>query len=233
MRPVLMLARLSEIDLALDTHRARLAEIAAALNEPADLIAARRALAEAEAELARWRSVQQDREQAQQDIAAKLAKAEKRLYSGEIRNPREVQDAERDVQQLRHQCGQAEDALLEALVAVDGGTEECAARSRTVSELAAAWEVAQARLRSEQTRLKERLPAEQASQTAARRVVPKDMLVLYDNLRPRRGGRAVAELDGDTCSACRVAVPPTKLEAARFGEELVYCGNCGRLVWGE
>lgn len=233
MRPVLLLARLSEIDLALDSHRARLAEIAAALKEPAELAAARRALAEAQAELDRWRGLQQEREQAQQDAAGKLARAEKRLYSGEIRNPREVQGAERDVQQLRHQRDQAEDALLEALVAVEGLTEDCSARTAKVAELSAGWERTQSRLRAEQARLKERLPAEQARQLAARKAVPSDMLSLYDNLRPRRGGRAVAELDGDTCSACKVAVPPTTLEVARFGEELVYCGNCGRLLWGE
>jgi uncharacterized protein len=190
-------------------------------------------LAEAEAELDRWRGLQQERELAQQEIAGKLARAEKRLYSGEIRNPREVQGAERDVQQLRHQRDQAEDALLEALVAVEGATGDCAARAAAVSELGAGWEAKQSRLRAEQARLKERVLAEQARQLSARRAVPPDMLTLYDNLRPRRGGRAVAELDGDTCSACKVAAPPTMLEAARFGEELVYCGNCGRLLWGE
>jgi hypothetical protein len=233
MRPVLMLARLSEIDLALDAGRARLAEIAAALKEPAELAASRGALADGEAELARWRNVQQDRDLDQRRIAEKLARAEKRLYSGEIRNPREVQDAERDVQQLRHQRAEAEDALLEALVAVEGLAEDCAARTARVAELTAGWEGTQARLRSEQARLKERLQAEQARQVAMRRAIPPDLLALYDNLRPRRGGRAVAALEGDTCSACKVAVPPTKLEAARYGDELVYCGNCGRLLWGE
>jgi len=233
MRPVGMLARLSQIDLALDSGRTRLTEIAAALKEPAELAAARNALAAAEAELARWRAVQRDRELDQQKIADKLAGAEKRLYSGEIRSSREVQDAERDVQQLRHQRSHAEDALLEALVAVDGLAEDCAAQAARVAELAAGWEGKQARLRAEQARLKERLLSEQARQVAVRRAVPPDLLALYDNLRPRRGGRAVAELEGDTCSACRVAVPPTKLEAARYGEELVYCGNCGRLLWGE
>jgi predicted nucleic acid-binding Zn-ribbon protein len=233
MRPVLTLAHLSEIDLAVDADRARLTEIGAALKEPADLVAARRALTEAETALARWRGVQLDRELAQQDVATRLARAERRLYSGEIRNPREVQDAEREVQQLRHQRSQAEDSLLEAMVAVEAGMEDCAARGKTVAELAAHWETAQTRLRAEQARLKERLPAEQARQAAARRTVPSDLLALYENLRSRRAGRAVAELDGDMCSACRVAVPPTKLEAARFGEELVYCGNCGRLLWGE
>jgi uncharacterized protein len=233
MRPVGMLAHLSEIDLALDSGRARMAEIAAALKEPAELAAARGALAAAEAELEHWRSVQQGRELDQQRIAEKLARAEKRLYSGEIRSSREVQDAERDVQQLRHQRGQAEDALLEALVAVDGLVEECAAQTAGLAELTASWEVKQARLLAEQSRLKERLLVEQARQAAVRRSVPPDLLALYDNLRPRRGGRAVAELEGDTCSACRVAVPPTQLEAARYGEDLVYCGNCGRLLWGE
>jgi predicted nucleic acid-binding Zn-ribbon protein len=233
MRPVLMLARLCELDVDLDAGRARLAEIAAALKEPVELATARTELAEREAELARWRGVQQERDKAQNLIAEKLARAEKRLYSGEVRNSREVQDAERDVQQLRHQRSQAEDSLLEALVAVDGLAEDCAARTARIAELAASWESAQARLRAEQARLKERLLAEQARQVAVRRAVPPDLLALYDNLRPRRAGRVVAKLEGDTCSACRVAVPPTKLEAARYGEELVYCGNCGRLLWGE
>ena len=233
MRSVMMLARLSDLDLTLDSGRARLAEIVAALKEPAELAAARTALAEREAELARWRGVQQERDLAQQRIAEKLARAEKRLYSGEIRNAREVQDAERDVQQLRHQRAEAEDALLEALVAVEGLTEDCAAQTAKVAEGAAGWEGKQARLRAEQARLKERLNAEQARQVAVRRAIPPDLLALYDNLRPRRGGRAVAELEGDMCSACRVAVPPTTREVARFGEELVYCGNCGRLIWGE
>jgi len=233
MRPVALLARLSEIDLALDSGRSRMAEITGALKEPAELVAAGSAVAEAEAELARWRSVQRDRELDQQLIAEKLARAEKRLYSGEIRLAREVQDAEQDVQQLRHQHSHAEDVLLEALVAVDGLAEQCAAQTAGVAELAAAWGGKQARLRAEQARLKERLLSEQARQVAVRRAVPSDLVKLYDNLRPRRGGRAVAELEGNMCSACRVAVPPTQLEAARYGEDLVYCGNCGRLLWGE
>jgi predicted nucleic acid-binding Zn-ribbon protein len=233
MRPVVMLARLSELDLDLDAGRARLAEITAALKESAELSAARAELAVREAELASWRRVQQERDGNQQQIAEKSTRAEKRLYSGEVRNSRELQDAERDVQQLRHQRSQAEDALLEALVAVESLAEDCDSRAAQIAELTADWESTQVRLRAEQTRLKERLLAEQARQVAVRRAVPPDLLALYDNLRPRRAGRAVAKLEGDTCSACRVAVPPTKLEAARYAEELVYCGNCGRLLWGE
>jgi predicted nucleic acid-binding Zn-ribbon protein len=233
MRPVMLLARLNDVDLALDSIKARLAEIAEALREPRELAAARRALVHAEAELARCRAIQEDLELRQQDAQTKLAKAEGRLYSGEVKNPKELAGAEKDVQQLRRQLGQVEDRLLDALVCSEAATQACTEHGATVARLTAEWEARQAALRGEQARLKARLPVELARQAAARKAVPAELLPTYDNLRPRRGGRAVAELDGDECGACCVAAAPSTLEAARYGDELVYCSNCGRLLWGE
>jgi predicted nucleic acid-binding Zn-ribbon protein len=233
MRPVELLARLNEMDLAVDVLEARRAEIAAALREPAALQAARRALAAAEAEVARCRAAQADRELAQKGIADRLTRAEQRLYGGQIRNPKELEDVERDVQQLRRQLRQADDDLLEVLIAAEAAAENQQGRAVELKRLTAEWEATQAALCVEQAQLKKRLSVARAHQSAARQAVPADLLPLYDNLRARRAGRAVAELDGDTCSACRVAAPPGKLGPARYDEELVYCGNCGRLLWGE
>ncbi|MGQ9489403.1 MAG: zinc ribbon domain-containing protein [Anaerolineae bacterium] len=233
MRAIHRLALLNETDLALDAAKARLAEIAVALREPATLAAARAALAETERELERcWRE-QRELEQAQAAIRAEVARTEQRLYSGQIRNPRELENAERDLQQHRHQQAAIEDRLLEAMVATEAAVKRHAACQAELSRLSAAWEQTQAALRQEQAQLKARLPALQARQATARQAAPPELLPLYDSLRARKGGRAVAEVDGDTCSACSVAVPPSKLAAALEGEELVYCGNCGRLLWAE
>jgi len=233
MRPVILLARLNEIDLVVDALQARLAEIDEALKEPTTLRAARQALAAAEAELAQCQITQKDRELVQRQTAAKLVRAEKRLYSGRVRNPKELENAERDVQQLRRQRDRAEDVLLEALIATETATTACAEKRAELARLEAEWQATQESLRKERARLKERLSAQQTRQDAARRAAPAELLPLYDELRARRGGRAVAELDGNVCSACGVAVPPSKVERARYGDELVYCGNCGRLIWGE
>ena len=233
MRAVMLLARLNEIDLAVDAEKARLAEIAEALREPAALIAARRGLAQAETDLAHCRAVQTELEAAQSDAAGKLARAETRLYGGSVRNPKELEDLQRDVAQLRRQLSQVEDHLLEALICAETATQAQGEQTAAVARLTAEWERKQAALRVEQAQLKAKLSAETARQTAARQAVPATLLATYDNLRPRRGGRAVAQLDGDECSACLVAASPFSLEAARFGDELVYCSNCGRLLWGE
>ncbi len=233
MRPVVLLAELNEADLAVDALKGRLAEIAAALREPAELAAARRALTEAEAALARCRAAASDAELAQQSTEEKLARAERQLYGGKTRNPRELEDAERNVHQQRSQKAQAEEHTLEALIACEEATALHAERQAEVARRNAGWQSQQAQLRAEQAQLRAQLPAAIARQTAARQALPVQLLALYDGLRPRRGGRAVAALDGDECSVCLVAVPPSKLAAARFSDELVYCENCGRLLWGD
>ncbi len=233
MRPVVLLAQLNDADLAVDAVKGRLAEIADALREPVALVAARRALTEAAAALARCGAAASDAELAQQSVEEKLVRAEQQLYGGKVRNPRELEDAERNVQQQRGHKAQAEEQTLEALIACEEATAQHAERQAEVVRLTENWQAQQAQLRAEQSQLKARLPAALARQSAARQAVPAQLLTLYDGLRPRRGGRAVAALDGDECSACLVAVSPGKLAAARFDDELVYCENCGRLLWGE
>jgi hypothetical protein len=233
MRAIVLLAQVNDLDLAVDAHKARLAEIAEAAREPAALTEARRGLARAGSDLAHCRAVQADLEAAQKAVADKLARAEKRLYDGGVRNPKELEDLQRDAAQLRRQANQAEDNLLEALICSETAAQAQVEGAALVERLAAEHARAQAALRAEYAQIKAKLPAELAQQAAARKAVLPALLATYDNLRPRRGGRAVAKLDGEECSACLVAASPFTLEAARFGEELVYCSNCGRLLWGE
>ncbi len=233
MQPIALLAHLNDIDLAIDALRARAGEVAEALKEPAALREARAAASAADAELARCVAVQSERELAQEKTTSRLTQAQSHLYSGHVRNPKELEDAERDVAQLRRQHDQAEDALLAALIAAEAAAEAAAGRQAELTRLSAEWEAAQASLRGEQAQLTARLAAARAQQAAVRREASPALLHTYDTLRPRRGGRAVARLDGDTCNACLVAIPPLKLQAARDGDELVYCENCGRLLWAE
>jgi uncharacterized protein len=119
--------------------------------------------------------------------------------------------------------------LICAETATQGQAEQAALLERLTAEQGRKH----AALRAEHAQIKAKLAAELAQQAAARQAVPAPLLTTYDNLRPRRGGRAVAKLDGEECSVCLVAASPFSLEAARFGDELVYCSNCGRLLWGE
>ncbi len=228
---IAQLAHLNEIDLAVDALKTRLHEIAEGLREPAALAVARQAAADAEAALNRARAAQRDRELTQQDIANKLKRAEDKLYGSKARSSREVESEQLDVQQLRHQLAEAEERLLEAMLATDEVAQQLTAAQAELARLTEARQAQQAALVREQGQLRAQAPALLARQAAARKAVAPAMLAVYDNLRPRRGGRAVARIDGDECSACKVAIPPSKLAEVRSENALVYCGNCGRLLW--
>lgn len=232
-RPVLLLARLNEADLALDATKARLTEIINALREPAELTAARTALTTAEGEVARLRTEQAAAETKQAGAQQEIKRIEQTLYGGKVSASRELSNSQKDLAQHQKQKGAVEDRLLELMVALEGANAALAKAQAEVTRLSGEWEARQVNLRREHAKLKSRLPNEQAKQAAARQAVPPQFLRTYDHLRPRHGGRAVAELDGDECSACLVQAPPSHLEAARYGDELAYCPNCGRLLWGE
>ena len=233
MRSVVLLANLNEIDLVIDAHKARLGEIVEALRDPAALVEARRGLARADSDLSHCRTVQTELEAAQNDATSKLARAETRLYGGSVRNPKELEDLQRDVAQLRRHLSQVEDNLLEALICSETAIQAQAKQAALLEQLTAEFGRKQAVLRAEHAQIKAKMPPELARQTAARQAVPTALLATYDSLRLRRRGRVVVRLDGEECSACLVAASPFSLEAARFGDELVYCSNCGRLLWGE
>jgi uncharacterized protein len=235
MRPVARLLQLNAVDLILDSVKARLAEIAEGLKEPAALRAARAALGQAESALRDLRLRQQACEARQQDAAAKLARDEKRLYSGKVKDPKELQDLEADLAQTRRQRSQAEDELLEILIAVEAAEEKRKLAEQNLAGLASEWQTRQATLRAEQARLMKRLETEQTRQAAVRAAAPAQLLPMYDSLRTRKGGHAVSTLlDNEVCSECKVAVSPTTRAAVLSdSDELVYCENCGRLLFGE
>ena len=233
MRPVTLLAELNEIDQSVDALKARLTEIAQEAREPEMLVQTRTALAAAQVEQAQRRKTQVACEIEQGRIADHLARAEQGLYSGKGKSPKELEAAELDVQQLRRQLAHADDELLEALVAMETATATVETHQAELARLTAEWEARRSKLRAEHARLKAQLAQDQARQLAARKATPEATLVVYDALRPRRAGRAVATVDSGECSACGVAVPQSKLEAARDGDDFVYCGNCGRILWCE
>ncbi|MCK4696871.1 MAG: hypothetical protein KAT53_01045, partial [Dehalococcoidia bacterium] len=56
-------------------------------------------------------------------------------------------------------------------------------------------------------------------------------LELYQALRRKRHGRAVAKVEQGMCQGCRIALPMSELQRARLGQELVQCSSCERILY--
>ncbi|MFQ5473512.1 MAG: zinc ribbon domain-containing protein, partial [Dehalococcoidia bacterium] len=92
------------------------------------------------------------------------------------------------------------------------------------------WEEDQKRLKAEKADLEpeiERLRAARESESAG---LDRAALALYQALRERRAGTAVAIVERSMCGGCRITLPTSILKKARAGNELVQCVSCERML---
>ena len=221
---------LQEIDLALDKATARLVEIEGALGESEELIDARSVVLEKEGAAAQIRSRQTDLEWSLEEARGKASQIEAKLYSGTVRNPKELSDLDADLRSLKTQVLKREDALLGLLVELEDAESELRGAQTTLAEIDAQWSAGQGELRREKAEIEPEVERLQSSREAESAGIDRAALSLYQALRQRRAGQAVARVERGMCQGCRITLPVSVLQKVRTGISLVQCVSCERML---
>lgn len=230
MRKTDTLLELQDTDAVIDRLTKRLAEIQASLRETDQLIAARRARLAAEHLTTQRRTARKDLELADATVDDKIQQAEKRLYSGAVKNPKELLDLQNDISSLKRQKTKLDEQLFEAMLQVESAEADLQQRTADFAQIEAAWRHSQADLISEQAKLEADLITQHRDQAAARAALPASDLALYDQLRRRKAGVAVAELNGQLCGGCGVRVTGSVMQQLSQNDQYARCGNCERIL---
>lgn len=231
MSEVFRLYRLQQLDSEIDKGRARLQAIARELADNPQLRAAQAVYASAQAEL---QQAQRQLRSAEANVKAQRIKIEQNqaaLYGGKVRNPKELQGLQAEASALTRHLSTLEDAQLEAMLAVE---EAQAAAQQAEERLSGAQQAAQelqAALLREQSSLQEDLQRAATGREATLPGIPDDELSLYEDLRRKRAGIAVAKVTNNACSACGSGLTAVLLQAARSPHALTRCSTCGRILY--
>jgi len=225
------LYRLQTIDLEIDNRNRRLKEVRAVLEGNEELQRVRQALEKGEKRLSRQRAKLRDQELEMQSLNDKIASVEDRLYGGRIKTPKELASRQDEVQYLKRRKGDFEDQVLESMIEVEGSEARVTEQRETLARLEEERQETQARLSAEQEELINRLSRLKAKRAKMQKSIEAGDLALYEDLRRRRYGQAVALLAGELCQACQVTLPTRKAQQARQGEALTFCGNCERILY--
>jgi uncharacterized protein len=165
-------------------------------------------------------------------LEAKASDVDRRLYSGNVNAPRELQAMQDDIASLRRRVRQLEDELLEVMEQAEpvGEEEGRLVEQRTALEAEAARQAAAAEGSEAE------IDAEIAT-VGGRRAelvvgVPPDLLAEYERLRARLGGEGVARLDGNRCTGCHLTLPAKEVEAVRRAPSgsVPHHEECGRIL---
>jgi len=227
-----VLFRLQKIDTELDQRRAQLAEIETKLASNPAVQAAQADLAAAHNELAIDRRAAKALDDENQTISAKIKEHEERLYSGKVRNPRELQDLQADIESLKRQRGDLDEKQLAAMDVVEIAEKKEAVAREALAAVEAARAEEQRDLLRDKGALDALIAKSEGEREAALISVNTEDRLTYDKLRKQKR-TAVALLADGSCSACGVAPSSSRIQAARAGGELVRCGNCDRILYAE
>lgn len=224
------LYHVQRIDLTLGKRRARLEEIERLLGTDKRVATAERALQKTEAALVPWRTRAQDLELEIKTLTTKTADVEQRLYGGTVTNPKELADMQAEVASLKRRRAKLEDDLLEAMIATEDGQESRAAAAQQLTEARTAWEADQGDLVGEREELRQAVTDLTRERATALAAVSEENQRLYAEMRKAKRGHVVAELIDNSCAVCGVAQTSTTAQQIRQGQDLVPCGNCGRIL---
>jgi predicted nucleic acid-binding Zn-ribbon protein len=225
-----LLLDLQDVDSVIDRLTRRLSEIKAALHETAELIAARSALRTADESVTYKRAHRKELDLADATLETRIKQADERLYSGTVRNPKELLDLQNDIASLKRQKNTLDDQLFAAMVALEEAETELKSCSDTLTSIDAEWRASQGDLATELTQLERDLAEKAVEQTEARAQLNAPDLAQYDQLRRRKGGVVVVEMEGSVCGACGVRVSAHIAQQVSQVDHLARCGNCERIL---
>jgi predicted nucleic acid-binding Zn-ribbon protein len=225
-----VLHELQQTDLELEAVARRLAEIAASLGESEALRLTRQEAAAAEADLhaCHGRAIDLDLEVG--SLGERIKANEQKLYSGRVTSPKELSNLQDDIASLKRWRSKKEEEQLEAMLAEEAAQVRLAAAQTALTETTAAWQAGQVDLLTEEERQLEEQARLAARRTELAETAGAEDVALYERLRQRKGGRAVAVIRSGLCQACRMTPPSNQVQQASTGSELVFCNNCGRIM---
>jgi predicted nucleic acid-binding Zn-ribbon protein len=229
MGQVQSLYRLQQTDTEIQQKKQRLGQVIRAQKETEALLAARRRAQKASVELQRWQTRQTDLTLELEGLNQKAQRSEKRLYSGNVKNPKELSDLQQEIDSLGRRRATLEDKLLEAMIMIEEAEAEKEAADEALADIESEWEQSQARLKQEQDELATRLNELSELRQQQLPSVPAGALAEYEAIKQERSGLAVVRLKRNICQGCQLTVSAQKVKEAQEGE-LVYCGSCGRIL---
>jgi predicted nucleic acid-binding Zn-ribbon protein len=223
------LYRLQEMDIELESNERAVGQVTHQLGDREIVIEAENKLDSERRRLEGLIKQQRSTEWEIDDITIKLKDVEERLYSGRIRNPKELTDLQHEADGLKARRVLMEDKALEVMEQVELTTRKVSDMDTELGRLDSEWQVQQKHLSADLARLQTLIAdLKQQRQLLVAGIDPQTVAI-YQELRKKRGA-AVAKVEQGLCCGCRIMLPVSDFQRVRTGD-LVRCGSCGRILF--
>lgn len=225
------LYNIQSFELAIDQARSRLDAIEMALANDVHVTAAQAALRDSETALHQTSAQVKNLELEISGLTQKINEVDKLLYSGEIQNPKELQERGEELDSLKRRQQNLEVQFLEAEDSLKTQQSTHDEANQTLKEAMAQRDHTNTDLLAERKQLEAVIHNSLKKRKEIMHVIPEDVLKEYRKLRKEhKNGQAIALIVGDSCSVCQIEQPTSEIQRILRADDFVYCVGCGRIL---
>lgn len=185
-----------------------------------------------EADRAALAANQKDRKKLEGDIGVhqqKISKLKDQMLGAKTNE--QYRAFQHEIEFIEKEIRKAEDRILELMSEAERLDANVKKAETALKQEKVVVEDEKGRARKRTAEDQDFLKQHQAQRAEAVAKLPKQTVVLYDRIRMKSGGVAIAEVVDSRCQACQITIRPQYLQDLRKGTDLLRCEQCGRFLY--
>ncbi|RJX27836.1 MAG: hypothetical protein C4554_03510 [Dethiobacter sp.] len=166
-----------------------------------------------------------------QTVSTSLREMDKKLYSGEIRNVKELESLEKKVQSSKKEKSELEDEILYLMENLENDGREISQLKKQEEVKDEGLQQLKLKARGDIKKIQGELQLLNQQRDELMQNIDKQLLKKYRELSKRlQGGRCVSLVKEGFCGICNVSLPSSFRARLLTPGQQVFCENCGSLL---
>lgn len=156
---------------------------------------------------------------------------DKRMRMNRIKNTKELQALQREIELMRQTNGDLEEDLIKIMQEIDAVKAQIQTKQSEMAAMREAWQKNQDELQVEISGIDAAVSEAATRRQSIASQVTGDLISRYELIFSRRGGTAVVEVTGGICQGCYMNLPPQLWNEIIRNEKVHLCPSCQRILF--
>jgi predicted nucleic acid-binding Zn-ribbon protein len=156
---------------------------------------------------------------------------DKRMRMNRIKNSKELQALQREIDLMRQSNGELEEELIKIMQDIDAIKANIQSNQAEMAALHEAWQKQQQELERQISGIDQAVSEALSRRQSIAANLARDLISRYELIFSRRGGTAVVEVAGGICQGCFMNIPPQLGNEIIRSDKIHLCPSCQRIVY--
>ena len=156
---------------------------------------------------------------------------DKRMRMNRIKNIKELQALQREIEQMRESNGDLEEELIKIMQDIDALKTQMQNKESEMAAMREEWQNKQRELETQISGIDQSVSAAASRRQTIASQVTGDLISRYELIFSRRGGMAVVEVAAGICQGCYMNIPPQLSNEISRSDKVHLCPSCQRILY--